>query len=196
MGVHYPGIPSTEGTLDQPPLSSDNTTLSECSEDAFPTPVMRHTFLETIQGQCRVLRIMDEILSLNRSQARDVLVKKYGLNEEDALRVISLTHPLNSREIVIVIPDQMISSMAVRLDGSYTVSGDIYSRIWVRGNRIEEEVIDTSGKSSVVEMDGAMYLMNRKYRNSLLLRLLLGVLMTVSSWFMKIRNKVYILKNF
>ncbi|MGB9837960.1 STT3 domain-containing protein [Methanothermobacter sp.] len=195
-----PGIPSTARDYwISRALSSDNTTLSvnvlrmlsNSGDEAY-------LLLENYTGDSAgSLRIMDEILSLNRSQARDVLVKKYGLNEEDALRVISLTHPLNSREIVIVIPDQMISSMAVRLDGSYTVSGDIYSRIWVRGNRIEEEVIDPSGKSSVVEMDGAMYLMNRKYRNSLLLRLLLGV--PDDSFILVYENpeiKVYILKNF
>lgn len=179
-------------------LSSGNTTLSvnilrmlsDSGDEAY-------LFLENYTGDSvRSLKIMGEILSLNRSQARDLLVEKYGFHEEDALRVISKTHPLNSREIVMVIPDQMISSMAMRVDRNYTSSG-VYSRIWVRGNCIEEQVIDPSGKSSVVEMDGGMYLMNRKYRNSLLLRLLLGV--PDDRFLLVYENpeiKIYVLQNF
>lgn len=180
-------------------LSSNDTTLSvnvlrmlsSSGDEAY-------LLLENYTGDSvRSLRIMEEILSLNRSQARELLVKKYGFRDEDALRVISRTHPLNSHEIVIVIPDQMIGSIAMRVDRNYTSSGDIYSRIWVRGNQIEEEVIDPSGKTSLLEMDGGMYLINRKYRNSVLLRLLLGV--PDNRFSLVYENpeiKVYILQNF
>ncbi|MCG2828923.1 dolichyl-diphosphooligosaccharide--protein glycosyltransferase subunit STT3 [Methanothermobacter sp. K4] len=179
-------------------LSSGNTTLSvnilrmlsNSGDEAY-------LLIENYTGDSvRSLKIMREILSLNRSQARELLVKKYSFHEEEALRVVSRTHPLNSREIVMVIPDQMISEVAVRVDRNCTLSEDIFSRIWVRGNHIEEEIINPSGKRSLVEMDGGMYLMNRKYRNSLLLRLLLGV---HDDRFMLVYEnpeiKVYVLQN-
>lgn len=180
-------------------LSSNNTTLSVnvlrmLSSSGDEAYLVLDNYTGDSAGS---LKIMEEILSLNRSQARELLVKKYGFRNEDALRVVTRTHPLNSHEIVIVIPDQMISSIAMRADRNYTSSGDIYSRIWVNRNRIEEEVINPSGKNSIVEMDGGMYLMNRRYRNSLLLRLLLGV---PDDRFLLVHEnpeiKVYILRKF
>jgi dolichyl-diphosphooligosaccharide--protein glycosyltransferase len=50
-----------------------------------------------------------------------------------------------------------------------------YSLIRLKDDVIEEEIINSSGNVTVLETTDGSYRINRKYRNSLLLELIMGV---------------------
>jgi len=118
-------------------------------------------------------RIMNEILGLDRRAAMDVLMNTYGFSGPEALQILARTHPDDSGEIVIVVHQQMITMIAS--EGSGDMPAGTYSLIRFKDGVIEEKIINSSGNITVLETPYGSYWMNRKYRNSLLLKLILGV---------------------
>lgn len=157
-------------------LSSENRTLSlnilrmlaNSGDDAY-------LLLKNQTGsEVRAYRIMNEILGLNRERAMEVLMHSYGFSESEALRILARTHPLDSRKILVVVPEQMITLIASK-DDSGDMPAGTYSLIRLNDDVVEEEIINSSGNVTVLETPDGSYKINRKYRDSLLLELIMGV---------------------
>lgn len=176
-------------------LSSGNRTLSlnilrmlaNSGDDAY-------ILLRNQTGsEAMAYRIMNEILGLNRESARDVLMHRYGFSESEALRIVARTHPDNSRKIVVVVHQHMISMIAS--EGSGDIPAGTYSVFRFKDGVIEEKIINSSGNITVLETPDGSYRMNRKYRNSLLLKLIIGIEDEDLSLIYRNRQiKVYLLK--
>ncbi len=116
--------------------------------------------------------IMNEILGLDRRGAMDVLMNKYGFSGSEALQILARTHPVNSRKILVVVPEQMITIIAS--PGAGDMPAGTYSVIRFNDGVFKEKIINSSGNITVLETPAGSYRMNRKYRNSLLLKLIMG----------------------
>ena len=117
-------------------------------------------------------RILNEILGLDRRMAMDVLMHKYGFSGSEALQILARTHPVNSRKILVVVPEQMITIIAS--PGAGDMPPGTYSVIRFKDGVVKEKIINSSGNITVLETPAGSYWMNRKYRNSLLLKLIRG----------------------
>ncbi len=134
-------------------------------------------------------RILKRILALDREEAGEVLMNDYGFSETEASSILNKSHPVSSREILVVVPWQMIetssgmfralyypsesSPLLCRFNG--TLNNAIYSVIDAdHGGRATERVLNASGNLSVVRIHGREYVMERKYTDSVILKLLMG----------------------
>lgn len=157
--------------------------LGNSGDDAYLT-------LENYTGDRDLsFRILKRILALDREEARGVLIKDYGFSETEASSILNKSHPVSSREIIVVVPWKMIgiasgmfkaiyypsesSPVFCRFNG--TLNNEIYSVIeFDPDDGVTERILNASGNLSVVSIHGREYLMDRNYTDSVILKLLMG----------------------
>lgn len=118
-------------------------------------------------NKTRSFTILNKILTLNRSSAY-VTLKKEGIPDEKAKKILNCTHPTTPRNFVLVMTDEMLLSLPfVNITSKNKLDlKNVYSII----KNGSEKIINKNGKYSLVILDDKALIVNKNYRYSICVR--------------------------
>lgn len=113
----------------------------------------------------RAFTILEETLASNKTLAY-LILKRNGLSDEQAIKVLNYTHPSNPRPFILIINTDMENQII----NAANYQGNPYSII----ENGTEKFVDKKGNFSIIITKNKTLIVNKNYRNSLIIKLLTG----------------------
>ncbi|MDI3483473.1 MAG: dolichyl-phosphooligosaccharide-protein glycotransferase [Methanobacteriaceae archaeon] len=148
-------------TTDNPTLSKNILRMLTTSGDQAYILLNNYT-----HNRKRASTILEETLASNRTLAYFIL-KRNGLSDEQAIKVLNYTHPTNPRPFILIINTDMENQI---IDTAANYQGTPYSII----ENGTEKFVDKKGNFSIIITKNKTLIVNKNYRNSLIVKLLTG----------------------
>ncbi|MGD9627584.1 MAG: hypothetical protein AB7U40_08450, partial [Methanobacteriales archaeon] len=114
----------------------------------------------------RASTILEETLASNKTIAYSIL-KRNGLSDEQAIKVLNYTHPSNPRPLILIINTET-ENQIIYTGANY--QGNPYSII----ENGTEKLVNKKGNFSIILTKNKTLIVNKNYRNSLIVKLLTG----------------------